>query len=574
MDKTNTTDTLKILAVDDTRSNLLLLKALLGESGHTIVTASDGLQAIEVFGREQPDAILMDVMMPNMDGIESATRIRETNPVVPIIFLSADTDAQSIERALQVGTDYITKPIQPQQLLDKLKAHFRSVLAHRVILRQKMEMEHLHAQLTDENSMAAHVLERILSRMSAPDEHIQYSVTPVGFFSGDLVLAGKTPSGRLHVLLADAIGHGLPAAFTLMPLISLFMTMTQKGFSLDDILVSANQLLKEVLPIGSFIATTAVSVDYKTGRARLWVGGTPAALIRRKNALLKFPSRHLALGIAPTDNQAEFECEPVTLEKDDTIIFFSDGLSEAWKDGNLEDFILATPPAGLFSRLQSAAKNHQGHDDSSLVVLPMTMLADGSAATRKAAGNPATGKARARRLVFDLDAGQMADPRIFHTLLDMLNTLGIVSPDDGLFGMVLTELLTNAIDHGVLGLASEIKYTTDDGFDLYAQEREKRLAGLGNAYVSVRVDHCEFDGQPATRLRIIDSGEGFDQSAFNRADLHDTAKAGRGLALLMNTCLKVSFVGKGNDVTAYVPRNSSIPSGLELDETTFVAQGI
>lgn len=568
----DTADTLKILAVDDTRSNLLLLKALLEDTGHTVVTAMDGLQAIEACEREEPDVILMDVMMPRMDGIESATHIRKTNPLVPILFLSANTDEQAIETALQIGTDYITKPIQPQQLLDKLKAHFRSVLAHRALLRQKQEVEQLHARLLDENDMAAHVLGRMLSRMLPPDEHIQYGITPAGIFSGDLVLTGKTPSGRLHVMLADAIGHGLPAAFTLMPLISLFTTMTQKGFSLDDILTASNQMLKEVLPVGNFIATTAVSIDYKARQARLWVGGNPAARLRRGNTLLSFPSRHLALGLSPTDNPAEFECEPITLERDDTLIFFSDGLSEAWQEGDLDAFLLATPAGELFTRLQTVAQNQPGHDDCSLVVLPMAAAAPGAVPARQPAETERP--AHARRLVFDLDPGQMADPRIMHILLDMLHRLGIVSPEDGLFGMVLSELFSNALDHGILGLSSEIKYATEDGFELYALEREKRLADLKNDYISVRVDLSEFSGQPATRLRIIDSGPGFDQSSFCRADLHDTAKAGRGLALLMNTCLKVSFVGKGNDITAYVPRNTPIPPHLPVDDTAFVAQGI
>ncbi len=247
-------ETLKVLAVDDTRSNLLLLKALLSESGHLIVTAGDGVEAIEAFEREEPDVILMDVMMPRMDGIEAARRIRESNHLIPILFISADTDAQSIERALQIGTDYITKPIQAHVLHDKLKAHFRSILAHREMLEQKKEVQRLHEQLLDENVVAAHVLSRMLSRMTQPSALLQYSVVPTSMFSGDLVLAGQTPSGRLHVILADAIGHGLPAAFTLLPLIPPFMAMTGKGFPLQDILFEINKTLKNVLPVGRFIA--------------------------------------------------------------------------------------------------------------------------------------------------------------------------------------------------------------------------------------------------------------------------------------------------------------------------------
>ena len=565
-----TPNTLKILAVDDTRSNLLLLKALLGEFGHTIVTAADGVQAIEAFRKENPDVILMDVMMPNMDGIEAARHIRELNRVVPILFLSADTDAHSIERALQIGTDYITKPIQPQQLLDKLKAHFRSVLANREILEQKQEVQRLHDQLLDENMVAAHVLSRMLSRMVPPGDLIQYSVVPTSMFSGDLVLAGTTPSGRLHVILADAIGHGLPAAFTLLPLIPPFNAMTNKGFPLQDILFEINKTLKSVMPVGRFIAATAVSVDQRSGAAEFWVGGNPAVLIRGRQGLRRIASSHLALGLTEPDNKVAFTCESVQLDADDSVVFFSDGLLETWQDGNLEDFIAAAAPDEIFARVQETAKRHQGHDDTSLVVLRV-----GELAPEQAPAAAAPMRSRARRLRLDLDVRQMAESCIVHTIIDMARKLGIVAHDDGLFSMVLTELYSNALDHGVLGLSSELKYAGADGFDAYIQQREERLASLVNGYIGIQIEASEFAGQAATLLRIVDSGAGFDQALLRgEADSAEEASAGRGIKLAMNTCLKLSFAGSGNDVTAYIPRAGCVAPGLPPELPPYYAADI
>ncbi len=567
----NPLDTLKVLAVDDTRSNLLLLKALLGEFGHTIVTAADGLQAIDVFTRENPDVILMDVMMPNMDGIEAARRIRELNQVVPILFLSADTDAHSIEQALQIGTDYITKPIQPQQLLDKLRAHFRSVLANREIVEQKKEVQRLHDQLLDENTVAAYVLSRMLSRMVPPGDLIQYSVMPTSMFSGDLVLAGTTPSGRLHVILADAIGHGLPAAFTLLPLIPPFMAMTNKGFPLQDILFEINRTLKNVMPVGRFIAATAASVDFKTGAAEFWVGGNPAVLIHDGKGLRRIPSTHLALGLAEVDNKAAFTCEAIQLDADDSIVFFSDGLVETWQDGSLEDFVLAAAPEDIFARIQETAKRHKGHDDTSLVVLHMGRLAG----EHPAGAGAATTRTRAARLRLDLDARQMVESDIVHTIIDMACKLGIVAHDDNLFGLVLSELFSNALDHGVLGLSSELRYAGAEGFDAYVKLRDAKLAALRNGHIGIQIEASEFAGQPATLLRVVDSGAGFDQShLLADGDFVDAASAGRGIKLVMNTCLKLSFAGSGNDVTAYVPRNGPVDSSLPASQPPYYASNI
>ncbi|MFA7279232.1 MAG: response regulator, partial [Sterolibacterium sp.] len=200
-----TIEKLKILVVDDSNTNVLMMKMLLNTMGHDVVTASDGLLGIEAFRQEDPEVILMDVMMPNMDGIESARRIRKISAVVPIIFLSAATDTGLMEQALRLGSDYITKPIQMPQLLDKLNAHFRTILAYREVLAQKKEVEQLHARLVDENTIASHVLTRMLSGFQPPSDILQYTVIPSGMFSGDIVLVGATPSGKLNILLADAI---------------------------------------------------------------------------------------------------------------------------------------------------------------------------------------------------------------------------------------------------------------------------------------------------------------------------------------------------------------------------------
>ena len=92
----------KILIVDDSKVIILLIKSVLDEDYHT-VTASDGLQAIEVNKKEKPDLILMDVEMPNMDGYEACKIIKEQskNTFTPIIFITSKNDLQSIKTGLK-----------------------------------------------------------------------------------------------------------------------------------------------------------------------------------------------------------------------------------------------------------------------------------------------------------------------------------------------------------------------------------------------------------------------------------------------------------------------------------------
>ena len=93
----------KLLVVDDVQTNVLLLKALLGKEGYGILVANNGQEALEVIRNENPDLILLDVMMPGMDGFEVAERLKseEFRCEIPIIFLTALDDTQSIVNGFQ-----------------------------------------------------------------------------------------------------------------------------------------------------------------------------------------------------------------------------------------------------------------------------------------------------------------------------------------------------------------------------------------------------------------------------------------------------------------------------------------
>lgn len=113
----------KILLVDDSNTALMMEKMLLGKA-YEIVTASDGAQAIAVAAREQPDLILMDVIMPKMNGFEACRAIRAHEPTAktPIILVTTRGEAVNRDQGFQSGcTDYVTKPINGPELLSKLK---------------------------------------------------------------------------------------------------------------------------------------------------------------------------------------------------------------------------------------------------------------------------------------------------------------------------------------------------------------------------------------------------------------------------------------------------------------------
>ena len=133
----------KILIVDDVMSNVLLLKVLLTNEKFNIVTATNGQQALEQVKKENPDLILLDVMMPDMSGFEVAQRLKsdiETKDI-PIIFLTALNSTADIVKGFQVGgNDFISKPFNKEELIIRVTHQISLVAAKRIILKQTEEL--------------------------------------------------------------------------------------------------------------------------------------------------------------------------------------------------------------------------------------------------------------------------------------------------------------------------------------------------------------------------------------------------------------------------------------------------
>lgn len=115
----------RVLIVDDELSIIKFLRANLESSGYQVLTAMNGVEAIQTFEMELPDLVILDIMMPEMDGFEVYRRIREWSQI-PIIMLSARGDESDKVKCLDLGADdYITKPFGAKELIARVKAVLR-----------------------------------------------------------------------------------------------------------------------------------------------------------------------------------------------------------------------------------------------------------------------------------------------------------------------------------------------------------------------------------------------------------------------------------------------------------------
>lgn len=151
----------KILIVDDVVSNVLLLRILLTNEKFQICTASNGRECIEKAKTEHPDLILLDVMMPDINGFETAVILKE-DPMtsgIPIIFLTALNTPSDLVHGFQVGaSDFLTKPFNKEELIMRVMQQISLVAAHRIIVRQNEELSRTISNRDKMYSVIAHDL--------------------------------------------------------------------------------------------------------------------------------------------------------------------------------------------------------------------------------------------------------------------------------------------------------------------------------------------------------------------------------------------------------------------------------
>ncbi|MCW5619631.1 MAG: fused response regulator/phosphatase [Burkholderiales bacterium] len=380
MSSSHLAGSLDILLVDDSPAERTQLEAFLLAKGHRVRSAGQGEEALALFDEERTDIVLMDVMMPVMDGIEATRRIKaRCKRWVPVILLSGLTADTDTVRGLEAGADdYLSKPLHLPLLNVKLQAFQRIAQTAHMLAQRREEAE-------AETAMAIALMEGMVKRQQGlQDPALSWAVHPSSRFSGDLVAAARTPSGRLVAMLADATGHGLPAAISLLPMVQVFYGMLRKDLGVGDVAGEMNRRLREYAPPGVYMAAALIAFDPARKQIEVWNGGIPPGVWVCEGKELStdaLGSRHLPLGILP-DAQFDSTCIVVDVTSGGHVVFFSDGLIEAtdavgtaFGVERVRTQILAQPAAEALPRILQAAHAHMNnshaHDDISIMMIEL-----------------------------------------------------------------------------------------------------------------------------------------------------------------------------------------------------------
>ncbi|MGY4489992.1 fused response regulator/phosphatase [Pseudomonas sp. TE3610] len=535
---------LTVLIADDNMTDRMLLSSIVRRQGHRVLTASDGQEAIDVFAERRPQLVLLDAMMPVVDGFEAARQIKELagEALVPIIFLTSMTEEQALVRCLEAGgDDFLAKPYNQVILAAKIKAMDRLRRLQATVLEQRDQITRHHGYLLNEQRVAKAVFDQVAHSGCLSSPNIRYMQSPYALFNGDLLLASFTPSGGMHLLLGDFTGHGLPAAVGAMPLAEVFYGMTAKGYGLPEILREMNAKLKRILPVDMFCCATLLNLNFQRRIVEVWNGGMPDGYLHRveENEHVPLRSRHLPLGVL---SRATFQdkTEVFALEPGDRLFLMSDGVIDtADSDDQLfglerlqRVFDLNKDPDLLFEDIQAALKQFRGEsrDDVSMVqvkmVEPDTLEQPALVYSDSGASSPLNWS-----MSLELRADTLKRFNPLPYLLQLLQEIHGLRAQSGALYSVLSELYSNALEHGVLGLDSNLKRDAE-GFAQYYEQRNTRLSQLTDGYVRLH-----FLVQPEGRggrliIDVEDSGHGFDARQVMSRPLEDKGLSGRGLRLI------------------------------------------
>lgn len=154
----------RILVVDDTLENREILQRRLESRGYEVITAIDGEQGLERIRQDLPDLVLLDVMMPRMDGFEVCRRVKADRslPFMPIILVTAKSDSKDVVEGLEAGgDDYLTKPIDQAALMARVRSMLRIKALHNQVEMQKGELAAWNRSLEERVSQQLAEIERI-----------------------------------------------------------------------------------------------------------------------------------------------------------------------------------------------------------------------------------------------------------------------------------------------------------------------------------------------------------------------------------------------------------------------------
>jgi len=310
----------RILIVDDERINVETLARMLREAGFEALWAGSGPRGREIAAAEQPDLVILDILMPGESGFETCARLAADPATcdIPVIFISGLDDMGNKVRGLEAGAvDYVTKPFSREEVLARVKIHIRLRRGLRALLAEQAAKL---AQIRDAQRAILVVPEDL------PGAKFAVRCMPVLEAGGDFYDVFAWSDSVTGYFVADISGHDLGASFVASSLKALLRQNATPLFSPVETLKNINSVLSGLLRDGKHLTAALVYVNRTRGRLTMVnAAHPPAILVGADGQACRLAAEGDVLGVFETVQLGRID-RPVAAG--DRIYLFTDGLVE------------------------------------------------------------------------------------------------------------------------------------------------------------------------------------------------------------------------------------------------------
>jgi serine phosphatase RsbU (regulator of sigma subunit) len=315
-----------ILIVDDNPANVEIFEMRLAANNYEIITASDGEAGLAMAKERLPDLILLDIMMPKMDGIEVCRHLRADSslPFMPIIMVTAKADSKDVVAGLEAGADeYLTKPVNHAALVARVKSMLRIKSLHDTVIEQSAQLQGQLKTATKIQSLFWPDIQDLEG-----GSHIWAEAIPAAYVSGDLYDVIPLPDGSLLAYVADVSDKGVPAALVMAALSTKIRSEAQNHYEIDALLQTVNKSTYNLTSEEGFFATIVLTRYWpQSGKMQLALGGHLQPLWIADTDIRNLPQiKGISLGVT---QDAHYDKKEISLAPGESILLFTDGVIEA-----------------------------------------------------------------------------------------------------------------------------------------------------------------------------------------------------------------------------------------------------
>lgn len=336
----------RLLVVDDAEDNRLILARRLQVQGYKVASAENGKEAVELLQHKKFDLILLDIVMPEMDGFQVLEWIKSQPRLsnIPVVILSALDDISSVVRCIQLGAaDYLTKPFDPVLLKARVESCLQKKRFHDRERRYSAALKKAQVRLLSELAKAASYVVSLLPPPLNGGVKLDWHFIPSDHLGGDAFGYHWLDPDHLAIYLLDVSGHGIESALLSISVMEMLRSQNLPATNFQnpaEVLSRLNQTFQMTEHNNKYFTMFYAVYDLATQELTYCNGGHPPPIIVTRegdtSTAVPLSGTNLIVGGLPS---AVYHNDKCIVKEQSSLYIFSDGLYEVKKtDGTLMEY--------------------------------------------------------------------------------------------------------------------------------------------------------------------------------------------------------------------------------------------